>query len=203
MSLQKKDLRLSAKTVLNSLSEKRRQEGSEALSFNIRKLLEELQLGSSDVLGVFAPMKSEPLWQLALGSWENQFAFPCFVSAHHMEFYRARFADLLESKEFGVSLRVPPKHQLVFPKVLLVPALAFTAVGKRLGRGGGYYDQYLRSHEVLKIGVCLKEQIVPSLPEEEHDQRMSYVVSDDGIIQIAEASKGSQIAGSLKYKEKI
>lgn len=190
MSLGKKDLRQAVKTVLNGLSAERREKGSRDLSFNLRKLLEELEVGSNDVLGVFAPMKSEPLWQTALGMWENQFAFPSFIAAHHMEFYRARFVDLLESKEFGVNLLVPPKHQLVFPKILLVPALAFTKDGQRLGRGGGFYDQYLRSHEVLKIGVCLKEQIVPSLPEEEHDQRMSYVVSDDGIIQIAEASKG-------------
>lgn len=185
-------LRKSVKTVLASLSAERRAEASLKLSENLIQVLESLKFAEGDFLGVFAPMKSEPQWQVRLGEWESFFAFPSFVSEHQMEFYQATFAELLESREFGVTLRVPPRHKLVFPKVLLVPGLAFTEKGERLGRGGGYYDQYLRNHEVLKIGVCLKEQIVSSLPEEAHDQRMTYVVSDGGIIQIAESSEGSK-----------
>ena len=188
--IDKLGLRKSIKTGLASLSTERRQEGSLKLSLNLKKVLEQMDLAPEDTIGVFAPMKSEPQWQLALGDFEKHFAFPSFVSEHCMEFYQSTFAELVESREFGVTIKVPQRNKLVFPKVLLVPGLAFTEKGGRLGRGGGYYDQYLSTHEVLKIGVCLKEQIVPSLPEEEHDQRMAYVVSDGGILQIAESSKG-------------
>lgn len=188
--IDKLGLRKSIKTILASLSVQRREEASLKLSLNLKKVLEGLSFAPGDTIGVFAPMKSEPQWQLALQDFEKYFAFPRFVSEHCMEFHQSTFAELVESREFGVTIKVPSRQKLVFPKVLLVPGLAFTKKGGRLGRGGGYYDQYLNNHEVLKIGVCLEEQIVPSLPEEEHDQRMTYVVYDGGIIQIAESSKG-------------
>lgn len=188
--IDKLGLRKSIKATLAALSIERRQEASLKLSLNLKGVLENFDFAPRDTIGVFAPMKSEPQWQCALQDFEKYFAFPRFVSEHCMEFHQSTFAELVESREFGVTIKVPPRQTLVFPKVLLVPGLAFTERGGRLGRGGGYYDQYLSNHEVVKIGVCLKEQIVPSLPEEEHDQRMTYVVYDGGIIKIAESSKG-------------
>ncbi len=75
--------------------------------------------------------------------------------------------------------------------VVLVPGLAFTKDGFRLGRGGGYYDRFLE--EIQKIcaadenakdlkrrakiiGVCYGAQIVESVPHEEHDARVDIVL---------------------------
>ena len=64
--------------------------------------------------------------------------------------------------------------------LVLLPGLAFTPDGGRLGRGGGFFDRFLahRVPRAAKVGVCFKFQIVPSLPLEVHDVKVGVVVSD-------------------------
>ena len=64
--------------------------------------------------------------------------------------------------------------------VFLVPGVAFTASGKRLGRGGGYYDKLLSKYpDTLKIGITFNERIMQDLPTESHDISMNYVFTND------------------------
>jgi 5-formyltetrahydrofolate cyclo-ligase len=64
--------------------------------------------------------------------------------------------------------------------LILVPALAFTRQGYRLGYGGGYYDRFLSQHStVLKIGVGFSHQLVTELPVESHDIPVNQLVVDD------------------------
>ena len=64
--------------------------------------------------------------------------------------------------------------------VFLVPGVAFTASGKRLGRGGGYYDKLLSKYpDTLKIGITFNERIMQDLPTESHDISMDYVFTKD------------------------
>ena len=64
--------------------------------------------------------------------------------------------------------------------VFLVPGVAFTASGKRLGRGGGYYDKLLSKYpDTLKIGITFNERILQDLPTESHDISMDYVFTND------------------------
>lgn len=60
--------------------------------------------------------------------------------------------------------------------LVLVPGLAFTVAGGRLGQGGGHYDRFLGSCVAPAIGVCFAEQLVDDLPLEPHDVRLSRVV---------------------------
>ncbi len=68
-------------------------------------------------------------------------------------------------------------------KVFLIPGMAFTVNGKRLGRGRGYYDRYLATilhpssstHQSF-IGICYPFQIVSDLPVNEHDIPMNEVI---------------------------
>ena len=63
--------------------------------------------------------------------------------------------------------------------VMIVPGVAFTRQGARLGRGKGFYDKYL-SHKDFRaytIGVCYPCQVVEGLPSEPHDQILNQIVS--------------------------
>jgi len=64
----------------------------------------------------------------------------------------------------------------------IVPGLAFTPDGKRLGYGGGWYDRMLAAagKGSVKIGVAHGFQIVPDIPTEPHDVRLDRIVADDG-----------------------
>jgi 5-formyltetrahydrofolate cyclo-ligase len=64
------------------------------------------------------------------------------------------------------------------PDVTLVPGLAFTRTGQRLGQGGGFYDRYLAQHPATyKIGFCFNEQLAETLPSDGHDIVMDEVVT--------------------------
>ena len=78
----------------------------------------------------------------------------------------------------------PAEAELVKPTdvaVWILPGLAFTNDGKRLGYGGGWYDRLLASayKGSLKIGVAHGFQIVEDLPCEPHDIRLDRIVTTD------------------------
>ena len=75
----------------------------------------------------------------------------------------------------------PAEAEIMSPKevaVWLVPGLAFTRNGKRLGYGGGWYDRLLAEapKDSLKIGIAHAFQVVDDLPSEPHDILLSKVV---------------------------
>ncbi len=65
--------------------------------------------------------------------------------------------------------------------LVIVPGMAFTRSGVRLGRGRGYYDRYLArpSLHARTIGVCFAGSLVDAIPAEPHDIRMDRVISDE------------------------
>ena len=64
--------------------------------------------------------------------------------------------------------------------VFLIPGLAFTVDGKRLGRGGGFYDQILKIYpKSLKIGLTSNDRILKDIPTEDHDILLNYVFTND------------------------
>lgn len=61
---------------------------------------------------------------------------------------------------------------------VLVPGLAFTLTGVRLGRGGGFYDRYLPQIPIHKrVGLCYRCQIVEQIPLLPHDEAMAEIVT--------------------------
>lgn len=63
--------------------------------------------------------------------------------------------------------------------VMILPGVAFTPDGGRLGRGKGYYDKYLSrsGFRACTIGICHSVQLLRSLPEEPHDKRLDEVIA--------------------------
>ena len=82
-----------------------------------------------------------------------------------------------------MGIREPVDDDIVPPQDVyawIVPGLAFTRDGKRLGYGGGWYDRLLASapKSAAKIGVAYSFQIVSDLPAEPHDIPLTDVVDD-------------------------
>jgi 5-formyltetrahydrofolate cyclo-ligase len=61
--------------------------------------------------------------------------------------------------------------------VVVVPALAATADGVRLGRGGGHYDRSLPlvSSSAAVVALVGDDELLPELPAEPHDVRVAAV----------------------------
>ncbi len=69
---------------------------------------------------------------------------------------------------------------------MLLPGLAFSKDGGRLGYGKGYYDRYLaglRTRPVL-CGFGYDFQMLETLPREAHDWPLTLLVSPGGVVWI-------------------
>jgi len=83
----------------------------------------------------------------------------------------------MATSRIGVSEPQGPALPLDVVDFVIVPGLAFTIDGYRLGYGGGFYDRFLPQLTVPNVGVCFVEQIVDALPVEAHDVRVQRVVT--------------------------
>ncbi|MDZ4858978.1 MAG: 5-formyltetrahydrofolate cyclo-ligase [Candidatus Hydrogenedentes bacterium] len=62
--------------------------------------------------------------------------------------------------------------------VVLVPGIAFTISGDRLGYGKGYFDRFLARYPGVSIGLAYDLQVVPQIPREPHDVRLHMLVTE-------------------------
>jgi 5-formyltetrahydrofolate cyclo-ligase len=135
-------------------------------------------------VAIFDAMPSEPhverLWEIA----PRRFMYPR-IDGHHLLLIEVADRTMLRAHPAGAKFREPEHDDdRVVPisaiDLILVPGLAFTREGWRLGRGGGYYDRLLPllRPDAIALGVCFAEQIVERLPVEGHDMRMDGVIAD-------------------------
>ena len=130
-------------------------------------------------LALFAPMLTEPnldlLWDLGLA--EHPLVTYPRCQGDTLSFRPIASLSELVPGRFGVREPAagPASAQL---DLILVPGLAFTADGSRLGRGAGFYDRFLSAipATTVKIGVCFEFQRVSEIPQESHDVKMDAVV---------------------------
>ena len=62
-------------------------------------------------------------------------------------------------------------------EVGVIPGMSFDVKGNRLGRGKGYYDRFLKKVPTMfKIGICFDFQKINTIPIEETDIRMNYIL---------------------------
>ena len=96
--------------------------------------------------------------------------------------------DLLPGK-YGIPEPIPdlpaaPADLLREEVLFVVPAVACTPEGIRLGRGGGYYDRMLAASVYGAAAVVYDCQVAEeALPCEAHDRRVGWVVTEDRLIE--------------------
>ncbi|HEX7003793.1 MAG TPA: 5-formyltetrahydrofolate cyclo-ligase [Trueperaceae bacterium] len=75
--------------------------------------------------------------------------------------------------------------------LVLVPGLAFDTSGNRLGFGMGYYDRLLATlaEDAPRIGVTTSALVVPRLPAEEHDVRMTHLATEVGLVPVSDGTE--------------
>jgi 5-formyltetrahydrofolate cyclo-ligase len=123
--------------------------------------------------------------------WEKRgdrvFCFPRVegdrATGERLVFYRVdAAAELLLSRWGLFEPPVDPACELDPGQIdlVIVPGVAFTAHGERLGRGRGHYDRFLAllAPHANTIGLCFTSRLLPSLPTESHDRRMDQVIAE-------------------------
>jgi 5-formyltetrahydrofolate cyclo-ligase len=98
------------------------------------------------------------------------------ITGDVITFHNVDSLDMLDSKVFGIwepSQTAP----LVKPDLVVVPGIAFTKSGKRLGRGKGHYDRYLSLHSTHTISLVFSWALLDDLPTEHHDVLIDTVIN--------------------------
>ena len=134
-------------------------------------------------VGLFAPLPDEPNLLDLLRGEKKRFIFPR-IAGESLSWHQVEDPVSLRSGSArGLPLlREPADSSMVRldqADLLLVPGLAFTSAGARLGRGGGFYDRALATvvDRPTLIGVCFSFQVVPDISMESHDRWMQRVLS--------------------------
>jgi len=99
-----------------------------------------------------------------------------------LEFAAAeRFEDLALGR-YGVPEPSGPAVALGTADAVVVPGLAFDGAGRRVGRGGGYYDRAFPPGAAAPflVGVGFDVQRVAEVPAGPADRRMDAVVTERG-----------------------
>ncbi len=102
----------------------------------------------------------------------------------------SRLLDLekdLETGHFGV---LEPKAFALRPTdpkeidLIIVPGLAFTKSGYRIGYGGGYYDRFLPTlaHKPATIALALDFQVMDTLPLNDFDVPVDMIITESQVI---------------------
>jgi 5-formyltetrahydrofolate cyclo-ligase len=103
-----------------------------------------------------------------------------------LEFIAVETLAALEASRFGIC---EPRSGEVCPlakiDLLVLPGVAFDAKGIRLGYGLGCYDRALAAvGRPTLVGLAYDFQVVASLPKEEHDIPVDFVVTERKILSM-------------------
>lgn len=150
-------------------------------------LSQEFSSRAGETWGAFIPIGLEPPIQSFLRNTKNViWAFPA-VEGAGMSFYLWNLEGSGRPGSLGTTM--PPQDAALVPRErfqgFLVPGLAFDLNGTRLGRGKGYYDQFLQGFEGELVGLCYSAQVqVEPLLKDPWDIKMHRILTERGALQV-------------------
>lgn len=155
--------------------------GREALERRLAEMIDPALAGVR-MAGSYAAVGDEidPVWiEKRLGPH----AFPR-VSGPEIHFHQAEWNTLVPGFQ-GIP-EPPATAPEVQPDLLLVPLVAVTLAGVRLGQGRGYYDRALarlrQRRPVLAIGLAFECQLAPALPADAWDMPLDMVATPERLV---------------------
>lgn len=175
----KKELRLKISQQSAKISLKEKQ----AQSDEVFKTIEGLeQFRDAGTIALFWSLWDELPTHDMVKKWssgEKQIVLPR-VSGDTMDF--VKYTPECNMEEGSLGVLVPKEGETVDPEeidLIIVPGVAFDKEGRRLGRGKGFYDNFVERTQAFRIGVCMNHQKVDVIPYEEHDKKVDMLVTPE------------------------
>ncbi|MGV2433123.1 MAG UNVERIFIED_CONTAM: 5-formyltetrahydrofolate cyclo-ligase [Rickettsiaceae bacterium] len=137
-----------------------------------------------EIVGIYIPLFNElDIMSLMIKFPNKKFAIP---KIHDQSIYFVTYSlgDRLESCDKYPSYYQPASDNSVIPELAFIPAIAFDLRGYRLGRGKGHYDRYLSNNNLIKVGICRNNKLITYMPNELHDIKMDYIITEDIILDL-------------------
>ena len=149
------------------------------------RLLSLDRIKNADIILMYASFGTETdTWDIArkLIAAGKTIAYPLCGEKSSMTFHTVENLSQLIPGSYGIPEPPAELPQPVITEdtVCLVPGLAFTAEGARLGYGGGYYDRFLpRYPQIYTIAPAYGALVTDELPQLGHDFRINMIVTEE------------------------
>ncbi len=185
--MNKEQQRVEIKKKLNAMTNETMQKESAAISQCLHAMA---SIESSETIMSFLPLPREVDLQQMMLKWIHEGKTLCVPLVNwESNSMQAGLITSLEPKNLVETRHglFEPKERHVVPSdsidVVLVPGIAFDPRGGRLGRGGGFYDQFL-SHvrPPLAIGIGYSCQLLEHLALEAHDHHVTAIATPSGLV---------------------
>lgn len=154
----------------------------EEYSAHLRGLLSPHLAGVGKNIALYCPLPHEVNLMPLLQEYpQHRFAFPRCMPGRQLQFYHVTTpAEQMEPGSMGIP--APALHLPIIAAedldIIVVPGVAFTRTGARLGYGGGYYDRYLpRCTKAKVLALAFPEQMVEDIATEPHDIPLPLVIT--------------------------
>ncbi len=128
-------------------------------------------------------VRTDLLIKHALASDRRLFLPRIRQNSRELSFVRLRDCAELAPGSFGIL--EPTGTELLPPAdfgqaLFVVPGVAFSPTGQRLGRGGGYYDRTLAAvgRQTLTAGLAYSFQMLDRLPQSSCDRRLKVIFTE-------------------------
>lgn len=151
------------------------------------KLIATEEFKNADTVLLYYPIKNEisPLYVFEIAKkLGKSVGFPVCVDDGHTLIFRKveSFNDLSLSKN-GI---FEPNESCAMLNtnentICIVPAIAFSKTGHRLGWGGGYYDRFLKNFSGKSAGISYSSLLVENLPCNEHDIPLNMIITESEV----------------------
>lgn len=89
----------------------------------------------------------------------------------------------LKESRFKILEPIGEAEEIKDNTIIILPGVAFSEKGERIGYGGGFYDRFLENRGNKLIALAYECQIYKSLPVESHDIKIPIIVTEDRIIR--------------------
>ena len=112
-------------------------------------------------------------------------SLPIIKKDNQMNFCSWSRGDPLRVNKFGIP--EPVSSKIFYPDILLVPLVAYDNNLNRLGYGGGYYDRFIekleKTKKIIKIGLAFSFQKISSIPIDQYDKRLDFIITEKEILR--------------------
>jgi len=156
-----------------------------------RRLVETEEFDCAGVLMLFLPLAHEvDASAIALKAWQqDKLVTVPLVRADQRRMIPLEIRSLTEAMETDrLGVRTPSVGRPIpvdLIDLVIVPGVAFDALGRRLGRGGGYYDRFMSQgdYRARSCGLAFDEQRLDEVPTGEHDVAVDMLVTDERVLR--------------------
>ncbi|MGN5649729.1 5-formyltetrahydrofolate cyclo-ligase [Bacillus sp. Brlt_9] len=169
---------------MNSLSEERYTTLSEQIACSLYAQKEWIE---AKTIGITLSMENEvntyPIIEKAWEEGKKVVVPKCNKGTRTISFRQISNFDQLETVYMNLREPIPALTEEVNADEIdlqIVPGVAYTGRGERIGYGGGYYDRYLVHYKGKTLSLAYSFQMVEYIPVEPFDKNVEKIITEKG-----------------------